>query len=147
MNGIINIQPIKSEKVTSSLLCEALLSDLGCKVGSFQDNTGKDYGVGWQWFDPSLVEKPFDLPSPWRSIFFAQNLECWKLGYRYVHCPEEIICQYPHNLVKGLFGVVNSSATSEDIKAKDLIHLNGQFVEYDTEDKKIALDWIGYPDS
>ena len=74
-NGITSIKPISGRKVTTEDLCLALLADAGARVGSMQIDTDgdKDYGVGWEWFNPEQVTDPENLPELWKTLFFCHK--------------------------------------------------------------------------
>lgn len=139
-NGIYEISPIESSKVTAAHLCGALLSDIGCTVGKMSTPDGdKDYGIGWKALIPSEVVTLNELPDIWRGILKAWNHNCWEINYTIVHCPESILCGYPDLPVKGFFVTTKKPG---DIVAKDLTHTGGQFVEWDENDKGIWIHWF-----
>lgn len=148
-DALIVIDHIEGNPVTADMLCLALLEDMGCHCSGYdiksKDEGNYDYSGRIEWFDPYKVISMDDylaLPEHWQVLFRNQNNECWRCGYRYVHVPNEILCQYPHTPLKGLFVVVNGDATPENVKGDDLIHSGGQFVEYDRKDKGLWIQQI-----
>lgn len=101
----------------------------------YSNVSGSSEGV---YFTGQVCSYHKNLPDHWQSIVRNQNQECWNLKYKYVHAPVPILSQYPRVAVKGIFGVVND-CTPETVTAKDLIHLGGQFTEYDNNDKCIWM--------
>ena len=148
MNAFIVVPtPPKGVPVTPDMLCAALLQDMGCRIGGYdiEEIGNKAYSNQVEWFNPFKVTSMAEylaLPEHWQAIFRNQNRECWRCGYRYMHIPKDILCQYPHIPVKGLFAVMGDSTTMDTVVGSDLIHLGGQFVEYDTKDKGLWLDQI-----
>lgn len=143
MNHITKIAPIPSRKATNRELLLAMLADMGCGVSGVSGiEDGDSYSGDWEWFDPFKVTDLDDLPDHWRAIVKNQNSECWREGFRYVHAPMPILCEYPRVPVKGIFVVTRRTATPEDVNVEDLIHTGGQFIEYDTENKGIWRDWL-----
>ena len=72
----------------------------------------------------------------------AMNKECWACGYRYVHSPVAILPDFPRKHVAGIFAVIRSNATPEDVTGADLIHLGGQFTEYEVESAGIIREML-----
>lgn len=141
------IQPIKSDKVTTSDLCMALLSDMGCRSSSMPKKLegNVDYSGKWEFFNPFKVtslDEYRDLPEHWQSIFRNQNRECWNCKYTYLHSPDDIIGSYPRIPAKGIFVITNGETDSNKIQPSNLLHTAGQFIESDTKDKGIWMSWI-----
>jgi hypothetical protein len=144
MNGLYDIKPIKSIKVTSHHLVLALAHDLGgARISTMPDNIegNKDYGLGFQLLKIGEILNIDDLPEKWQIIIKAMNSECWRIGYTLIHSPNPILCGYPDLPMCGFF-CAPKEIDLENINAKDLIHTAGQFIEYDTNDKGIWQEWI-----
>lgn len=147
MNAVQIIAPIDGDGVTSRDLICAMLTDAGCTVGSMPKDPDGDQATtnNWEWFDPFALRTLGDvceLPSHWRTLVLAMNSECWSCGYRYVHAPVQILGDYPRVPMAGIFGVMRSSATPDDVTGKDLIHLGGEFTEYRTDSAGIIEDML-----
>lgn len=140
MKCLIEFSVVKSDKVSQADIFGTLLSACGARVGDMPENPDGDkaFTKNWEWFDPMVMTEAdyAELPDHWQAIIRNQNQECWNLGYKYIHAPVPILCSYPRVPVRGIFGV-DINCTPENVKAKDLIHLGGQFTEYDTKDKCI----------
>lgn len=139
-NYYVEINPIGSDKISQGDIFGALMSACGARVGDMPDNPDGDkaFTKKWEWFDPiAMTEDDYeDLPEHWQTLVRNQNQECWNLKYKYIHSPVPILCSYPRVPLRGIFGV-DENCTPETVTAKDLIHLAGQFTEYDTKDKCI----------
>ena len=147
MSAVKIINPIASDGVTTRDLIGALLSDVGCSVGNMPKDHDGDEAItsNWEWFDPFTLRTLADvlnLPAHWRNLVMAMNSECWSCGYRYVHAPVPILGDYPRVPRAGIFGVVRGDATPDDVAGKDLIHLGGQFTEYDTDNAGIIEEML-----
>lgn len=128
-NGIQTIAPIKTSVPSRKLLLTYLIKEVAGSAPRVEDSTPAH--SRWEWFDPSLVDEPDDLPEPWASFYAMHNRpdmrDCVTYGYRYVHAPEKILCQYPdHQPYCGVFCVVNAKATPETVLAEDLIYVGSE---------------------
>ena len=147
MNPVIIMKEVKGDAVTERDLLGAMLVATGCSVGNMPSDAEGDNAItsDWEWFDPfklRSVDDVLDLPAHWRTLVLALNRECWSCGYRYIHAPEAILGEYPRVPRAGIFGVMRSDATPYDVTGKDLIHLGGQCVESDIENKGIIRDML-----
>ena len=145
MEALEYIDPIASNEITKRHLLKALAQNLGAQVSGMDVLDQSDWSDEWEWFDPHLIktiEEVEELPEHWKRVLKSQNGTCWRLKYKYVHAPEEIVVRYPHVPIKGIFVVTNEQATKETVVAEDLIHLLGEFTEHSHEDSGIWKNWI-----
>jgi hypothetical protein len=144
VNGITEIAPIESRLPTARELLGAMLCECGASCGNFPRNPegNRSWSDRWEWFDPFAVTAPDELPEPWVTLLRAQNVECWRCGYRYVHAPDELLGSHPTLPLRGVFAVTRLDATPDDVRAWDLVHLGGQCTEHDADDKGIVDEWL-----
>lgn len=134
-NGITIIKPIKDSQISTSDLRRALLKDLGCSISGMPNEVEGNiaYSNKWEYFNPRKVTDPEALPEHWKMVFDFHNKpemrDCRELKYRYVHCPTEILPQYPRVDCKGIFGLCDNSVRWNKIAAYDLIHIGNEFVK------------------
>jgi len=135
INGIQEIKPIETDIPTQRDLLSALLVDLGCSVSNMPRVVAGDriFTHRWEVFDPEEVTQPEYLPEYWRMVWDLHNApdrkDCVSLRYRYVHCPKEILGEYPRVPCSGIFALCDRAIPRNRIKAKDLIHIGNDFPE------------------
>ena len=132
-NGVVIIKQIKLTLPTKRDILCAMLSMAGCKVSSIPNKVegNESYSDEWEYFNPERVEEPSVLPEHWKMVYEFHNQpdmrDCRELRYRYVHCPEEILPQYPRVPCKGIFCLVDRWVRWNSIQEKNLIHIGNEF--------------------
>ncbi len=135
MDGSTDLQPIAADQQFD--MREFLLDAINALAnGSLPGDgvpPGRDYGCGWQWFDPAQVTEPEDLPEPWAAVYAMHNEpmrhDCVQMGYRYVHSPVPLRGYYPRCARAGVFCISLPGPTPDNVRASDLIWIGDELGE------------------